>query len=83
MPESRRQNEAPAYELSDHGFKHYAPIATTYGHEVKVYESSAAVMPFVWLAIDERAAHLTFEQAQAVIATLEAAMANHYQEVEP
>lgn len=83
--------EIPTYEVTERGFKRYKPVATDYGHEIFVYESSAASGPRVWLSIEptERStelgvspqgpAHLTPEQARVLIATLQAALANHYQ----
>jgi hypothetical protein len=56
---------------SDRGFLAYAggPIPTDYGHDINVYESSAADGPHVWLSIgdsprvDGRNAHLNLRQA--------------------
>jgi hypothetical protein len=86
---------AAEFELSDRGFKHYDPVITQYGHEVRVYESSVATEPCIWLAINltaemsqaarsniapcEAHAHMTLEQAKAVKERLESAIANHYQ----
>lgn len=83
------------YVVSDRGFRHYEPIRTDYGHEVRVYESSAAMEPCLWLALeltDEAAAdahsgiapeaataHLTIGQATAVRDALSAAIDGHYQ----
>lgn len=38
-------------EYSDRGFAHDEPIASTYGATVRVYESSAAAGPHIWLSI--------------------------------
>lgn len=67
--------DAP-YTVSDRGFIHWAPVATTYGHEVTVYESSAAEQACMWLSLGkgqthdsedtDRSAHLTYEQALQV-----------------
>lgn len=78
--------------FSARGFKHYEPIETDYGDVVKVYESSAAGDPHLWLAIDatrrtpppsgdspELTAHLDVEGTKRLIATLQAGLANHYQ----
>jgi hypothetical protein len=79
-------DDAPAYEVSDRGFVHWRPVATTYGHEVKIYESSAAVHACMWLALGqgkiddqdgERAAHLTYEQALQVHARIGAWLERH------
>jgi hypothetical protein len=56
---------------SDRGFLTYAggPIPTDYGHDINVYESSAAFGPHVWLSVvdsprvEGRNAHLTLRQA--------------------
>ena len=79
----------PSYTIpSDRGFKYWDPIATDYGHNVVIYESSAANEPYLWLGIDKTGRsqiedlsriHLTFEQAEQIISTLRAAMAIHYQ----
>jgi hypothetical protein len=78
------------FETGDRGFKHYAPIDTTYGHRIKVSESSSADAAHLWLAVDptnavmyrkgtETRAHLTVEQAETLIETLRAAIDGHYQ----
>jgi hypothetical protein len=74
------------FETGDRGFKHYAPINTTYGHRIKVYESSAADAAHLWVEVDptdavryEGCAHLTVEQAETLIETLRAAIDGHYQ----
>jgi hypothetical protein len=36
-------------ELSQRGFEQYGEVETTYGHTVRVYESSAAKGPHVWV----------------------------------
>lgn len=84
----------PEYTKTGRGFKHWDAIPSTYGHVLKVYESSAAEAPHLWLAINgddsvvtdqsgEISAHLTIEQAEALIATLRAAIDNHYQGPDP
>lgn len=45
-------DEKQGYEVSDRGFVHWTPVPDTYGHEIKVYESSAADGPCMWLSID-------------------------------
>jgi hypothetical protein len=71
------------FERTDRGFKHYPPIRTTYGHDVKVYESSAAESPHVWLAVvgatESCEAHMSVEQAERVRDAIDAAIRNHYQ----
>ena len=64
---------------NDRGFLAYAggPIATTYGHEIRVQESSAARGPCVWLAVgdseivDGHSAHLSLAQAITLRAALD------------
>lgn len=63
---------------SQRGFLGYGdPVLTTYGHEVRVYESSAADAPHIWLGIEHDGArsgiqacramaHLSIEQAIAI-----------------
>lgn len=73
---------------SERGFEHYDPIPTSYGHDVRIYESSSANEPRLWMAIektersqidDPSVVHLTFGQAEQIIQTLQTAMAYHYQ----
>lgn len=65
---------------SERGFASYKDgVATTYGHIVKVYESSAADQRHVWLSIEhdgtgpngfpagDESAHLTEAQAREVL----------------
>jgi hypothetical protein len=73
----------PAYEVSDRGFVHWTPVPTTYGHEVKVYESSAATdPPCMWLAVEnddeDQCAHMTYEQVQHVYARIGAWLQRHH-----
>ncbi len=74
------------YEVTERGFKHYEPIGTAYGHIIRVYESSSADEPKLWLGIDATGAMtgnptalLTVEQARELQDTLSAAIAQHYQ----
>lgn len=78
------------FELTNRGFRQYAPIRTRYGHELKVYESSGAEEAQLWLGVSvehsvlELEEHdlsvlLTFEQAKALRKTLKRAMKEHYQ----
>ena len=79
-----------SFDISHRGFKHYDPVPTDYGHEVRVYESSAAMSPHIWLAIELKEAvggidpvvahaHCSIEQAEKIRDNLSAAIANHYQ----
>ena len=81
------------YTTSERGFRQYEPIQTSYGHEISVYESSAADAPHIWVKIElsERAAarvgldpqaataHLTLDQANALRDAIDAAIEGHYQ----
>lgn len=81
------------FKTTDRGFKYYEPIETDYGHEIRVYESSAARRPCIWLSVKlteeksrgsgiapcEANAHMTIEQAEMVRDVIDAAIKNHYQ----
>jgi hypothetical protein len=64
---------------NDRGFLAYAggSIPTDYGHEISVYESSAASGPHVWLSVgdsphvDGHTAHLSLRQAILLRAALD------------
>lgn len=82
------------YETTDRGLKHFEPITTAYGHEIRVYESSAADSPHIWLDItqttetakaarsniapESATAHLSVLQALLLIESLTAAVRQHY-----
>lgn len=82
-----------SFKTTDRGFKHYEPIETSYGHEIRVYESSAATRPCIWLSVKlteeesrnsgiapcEANAHMTIEQAEMVRDAIDTAIKNHYQ----
>jgi hypothetical protein len=81
-----------SFDISDRGFKQYEPTMTDRGHEVRIYESSAAMKPCLWIAAErtqERCQgglepegvhiHVTLEEAQEIHEKLGAAIANHYQ----
>jgi hypothetical protein len=90
-PEARAGTTPPT--LSERGFKHFDPIPGTYGGDVRVYESSAADSPHVWVRIvqppqpsdDDRAnrgdltVHLRLEDAALLREQLEYLVAEHYQ----
>ena len=67
------------------GFRYYPAITGTYEDAVRVYESSAASGPHVWIAVeifgsDERlAAHLSVEQAVKFAAQILNCVEGHYQ----
>jgi hypothetical protein len=84
---AERREHVPILERGDRGFHGYGePMRCSYGTEVKVFESSDAESPHVWLDLDasswikERysresfanaAAHLNEAQARALIARLQ------------
>jgi hypothetical protein len=81
-PSSAREGgdgEPVPFTTSSRGFKHYELITSNSGDTVQVYESSAADAPYVWLASNGEPVHLRLEDAERLIATLQAALANHYQ----
>lgn len=73
--------------LTGRGFARWETVETSYGAEVRIYESSSAEGSFLWLAVtqpppevegqlpaSETHAHLSLEQAEAVRDTLGAAI---------
>lgn len=80
---SIRAYEAPAVKeptpANDRGFLAYAggAIPTSYGHTIRVQESSAASGPHVWLFVDDSPSvagknpHLDLDQAIALRAALD------------
>lgn len=78
------------FETTNRGFKRFPPLETRYGHEIQVYESSAAMEPCLWLKVEldhelggiqpeAATAQLTVDQAEELIARLRACIDNHYQ----
>jgi hypothetical protein len=80
----------PAY--NDRGFKHYAPIPSRYGGHIRVYESSLADSPHIWVMVTapvdlnnpggethEAPAHLALENAIRLRDQLTHLIDNHYQ----
>lgn len=78
--------------ITDRGFKHFDPIPSTYGGEVRVYESSAASHPHIWLDVKcpvdlnrpsgpskEAVAHLRIEDAEILRDQLTHLIDHHYQ----
>lgn len=70
--------------ISDRGFANYPTIPDAYGtHPARVYESSAASEPMLWLALgqhdDPVAVHLTIDNAVRLAHQLLDAAMNHYQ----
>jgi hypothetical protein len=84
LPGQSNLRTTPAYEVSERGFVHWSPVPTTYGHEVKVYESGAATdPPCMWLSIekddDALCAHLTHEQVREVHGRIAAWLERHHE----
>lgn len=68
---------------TDRGFKHMPTLRPSTGEEVKVFESSMAEGPYVWLTVkrseDEATVHLTLGDAAKVRDQLDFLIHNHYQ----
>lgn len=89
------KTEQVPHRYSSRGFKQMEPIMTDYGHEVRVFESSNAKGPCIWLAIERsttsptmddtepRSAHLTLEDAKLIRDQLDWLIHNHYQVQDP
>lgn len=79
------------HTISDRGFKYMKPIVSSREETVRVYESSAADGPHIWLNVKfvasehvyntsgEAHAHLTLEEARKLSAQLKWLIRNHYQ----
>lgn len=71
---------------SDRGFKSLEPITDAHGGTVKVYESSAAISPHIWVTIEGvegvSDSCLTLEQAEELINQLRYLIDNHWQKSE-
>jgi hypothetical protein len=85
----RRRTDMSEYQAGavGRGFTRMEPVSDDDGGEVRIYESSAACAPHIWLAIEvpgvygaERThAHLTLEQAEQVESRLRWLRENHSQ----
>lgn len=77
---------------SDRGLAYFEPVPSVYGGHARVYESSAASGPHVWLKVEspvdlnepdgptqEGVAHLTLEDAEKLGKQLLWFVENHYQ----
>ena len=78
-------------EFSERGFAQFPPFTCSYGSEVRLYESSNASGPHIWLNIDDSrwrtpkqkaednvnhsSAHLTLDQARELSNRLQTAIA--------
>jgi len=96
---SQAQGTEPADHLvnvatSDRGFVRLPPIPSEYGGNVRVYESSAAMGPHIWLTATAPAnlnepdgpavqapIHLTLDNARKLAEQIQFLVANHYQAV--
>jgi hypothetical protein len=80
--------------ISDRGFKRLSAIPSEYGGHVEVYESSAAMAPYIWLKASgpvslndpdgpskEVFMHLTIENAERLAGQLHYLVTHHYQEM--
>lgn len=67
------------WTMTSRGFKHYEPVEITRGNAVRVFESSAADGPHLWLMTDHPDGHMTLEQATLLRDTLTTAIERHYQ----
>jgi hypothetical protein len=80
------------YEVSDRGFLSLPAIPSSYGGQVRVYESSSAEHPHIWLNAEapkdlnkpegemvEAPLHLTIENAEALAEQLTWLVEQHYQ----
>jgi len=78
--------------VTERGFRHMPDIPSTTGGHVRVYESSAASGPHIWIRTEqpsdlndpssdpvEAVAHLPLEAAEQLRDQLTALIANHYQ----
>ncbi len=81
--------------VTDRGFVQFEPVDSTYGGQIRVYESSAALGPHIWIDIKSPAklqevtgppdgmtagtAHLTLEGATKIRDQLTWIIENHYQ----
>lgn len=82
-------NDHLTVTTSDRGFDRLPPIPSAYGGEVRVYESSAAMGPHIWLAAADPAnpngnrelftVHLTAENAWKLADQLRHLVEHHYQ----
>lgn len=82
----------PVPEVSNRGFKHHEPVPSEYGGNVRVYESSAASAPHIWVNVEcpvnmndprgpakDASAHLTLDNAILLRDQLTHLIENHYQ----
>lgn len=81
------------FETTDRGFKHLRPITGTMGGRTRVYESSNALRPCIWIATNElddlcgppdgpthvARNELTLESAEQLRDQLDWLITNHYQ----
>ncbi|MDB5716481.1 MAG: hypothetical protein JWO15_3878 [Sphingomonadales bacterium] len=81
--------------VTDRGFKRYEPVESRYGGHIRVYESSLADAPHIWVTSTapsnlndptgpqvEAPMHLTLANAVVLRDQLTHLIENHYQEVD-
>jgi hypothetical protein len=73
--------------ISNRGFKHMDPVRNRNGGEVRVFESSNAILPCIWLSVTwmdmaEGSAELTLVDAEKLRDQLTYLIENHYQIVQ-
>lgn len=64
---------------SDRGFDACEPIITRWGGKIRVYESSNAMEPCIWLNVDPAIIQLTLREAQTLAIQLQQLVRDHYQ----
>ena len=74
--------------ITDRGFKHTEPMVLERGEVIRVYESSAAFYPAIWLHVSSEGvygegkevavAHLTLDDVDELIERLQYLKENHY-----
>lgn len=68
--------------ITNRGFRQTEPIPGLYGGTVRVYESSLATQPALWVAVDdtpEGTIHLTVEDARRLAENILRVCDLHYQ----
>lgn len=64
--------------VTGRGFIHLPVLQTASGHALRVYESSAALAPHVWLSLDGRTAHLDVPTVTRLAEQLMYLVEHHY-----
>lgn len=92
VSEQNVEKDEPTPTMTARGFQHHEPIPSEYGGEVRVYESSAASGPHIWLTATapenlndpegnevKAPLHLTLANATRLRDQLTQLIENHYQ----